>query len=53
MYGYINDFKKTLKAYDEDGWFKTGDIGYYTNDGYLFIVSRIKDVLTYNNRRVH
>lgn len=52
MIGYMNDMKKTVISYDEDGWFKSGDIGYYTDDCYLFIVGRIKELMIYKGKRV-
>lgn len=52
MIGYAYDMKKTINSYDEDGWFKSGDVGYYTNDGCLFIVGRIKELLIYKDIRV-
>lgn len=52
MNGYVNDMKKTMNSYDDDGWFKSGDIGYYTNDCCLFIVGRINEQMTYHSRRV-
>lgn len=52
MLGYVNDMKKTICAYDEDGWFKSGDVGYYTDDCCLFIVGRIKELMIYKDQRV-
>jgi long-chain acyl-CoA synthetase len=43
--GYHKDAAATLEAFTEDGWFKTGDIGRFTDDGFLQIVDRKKDIL--------
>lgn len=52
MIGYAYDMKKTVNSYNEHDWFKTGDIGYYTDDCCLFIIGRIKELLIYTGLRV-
>jgi long-chain acyl-CoA synthetase len=43
--GYHKDPDATREAFTDDGWFKTGDIGRFTDDGFLQIVDRKKDIL--------
>jgi long-chain acyl-CoA synthetase len=44
MLGYYKDEKQT-KEVMEDGWFKTGDLGYIDTDNYIFISGRSKNVI--------
>jgi long-chain acyl-CoA synthetase len=43
--GYHKDPAATREAFTEDGWFKTGDVGQLTDEGFLRIVDRKKDIL--------
>jgi long-chain acyl-CoA synthetase len=44
MVGYHNDPDATREAF-MDGWLRTGDVGHMDEDGYVFIVDRIKDLI--------
>lgn len=43
--GYWNKPEQTLAAFPGDGWFRSGDLGYLDEEGYLFIVDRKKDII--------
>ncbi|QIO35997.1 non-ribosomal peptide synthetase [Bradyrhizobium sp. 1(2017)] len=49
--GYYNDAAATKAAF-RNGWFRTGDLGYLDEDGYLFIVGRIKDVINRGGQKI-
>ena len=49
MLGYYKDEKATAKAFTEDGWFRTGDVGYLDEDNYCHITGRLKSVIVLEN----
>lgn len=50
--GYANNMEDTKNAFDSQGWYKTGDLGYITEEGDIFIVDRKKDMIKYLNYQV-
>jgi acyl-CoA synthetase (AMP-forming)/AMP-acid ligase II len=53
MAGYWNNETATSTAVDADGWFKTGDAGYYNDDGYLFLHDRVKDMIVSGGENIY
>ena len=52
--GYYQNPEATKDAFTEDGWFKSGDLGKFDENGDLFIVGRSKDVIVLpNGKNIH
>ncbi|EDS42065.1 4-coumarate-CoA ligase 1 [Culex quinquefasciatus] len=52
MLGYLYNADATLAAFDEEDFFKSGDVGYFDSDGYLYVIDRIKDIIKFNNYQI-
>lgn len=49
MRGYYRRPEETAAAFTEDGWFRTGDAGYFDADGSLVLTERLKDLFKTSN----
>ena len=48
MIGYYHNEEENKKAFI-DGWFRTGDYGYITKDGFIYVTGRKKDIIVLKN----
>lgn len=53
MLGYLDDPGATRAAFDDDGWYRSGDVARVDDDGYLFVVDRIKDMIVTGGENVY
>jgi acyl-coenzyme A synthetase/AMP-(fatty) acid ligase len=51
--GYIGDDKATAATLDSGGWLRTGDLCYIDNEGFLFFVDRIKELIKCKGYQVY
>ncbi|MEO9515627.1 MAG: AMP-binding protein [Paracoccaceae bacterium] len=52
MLGYLNNEEATRNTVTDDGWMKTGDVAIIDEDGYLFIVDRLKELIKFKGFQV-
>jgi acyl-CoA synthetase (AMP-forming)/AMP-acid ligase II len=52
MKGYLNNPEATAETLVEDGWLRTGDIARIDQDGFTFIVDRLKELIKYKGYQV-
>jgi fatty-acyl-CoA synthase len=53
MKGYWNRPEATREAIDAEGWFHTGDVGYFDSDGFLYLCDRVKDMVITGGENVY
>jgi acyl-CoA synthetase (AMP-forming)/AMP-acid ligase II len=53
MLGYFNDQTATEAAFNAQGWFMTGDLGWLDEAGYLHVTGRKKEVIIRGGRNIH
>jgi fatty-acyl-CoA synthase len=53
MKGYWNRPEATAAAIDSEGWFRSGDAGYFNEAGFLFIHDRVKDMIVSGGENVY
>ena len=49
--GYLDDPEATAAAF-VDGWFRTGDLGRFDEDGYLYLAGRIKELINRGGEKI-
>jgi len=52
MVGYLNNETATKNMIDKDGWLKTGDIVKIDDDGYCFVLDRMKELIKFKGLQV-
>lgn len=52
MRGYLGNPQATEEMIDADGWLRSGDVGYADEQGQLFVVDRLKELIKYKGRQV-
>ncbi|MCS6918959.1 MAG: 4-coumarate--CoA ligase family protein [Fimbriimonadales bacterium] len=52
MKGYLNNPEATAQTLTPDGWLRTGDVGYVDEDGYFYIVDRVKEMIKYKGLQI-
>lgn len=52
MKGYLGNMEATEATLDSEGWLKTGDLAYVDEDGFVFVLERIKELIKHNGYQV-
>ena len=52
MSGYLDDAEMTAAVLSPDGWYRTGDLGYLDEDGFLFLTGRLNDLINRGGEKI-
>ena len=52
MSGYLDDPEATAAALHPDGWYRTGDLGYLDDDGFLFLTGRLTELINRGGEKI-
>jgi 4-coumarate--CoA ligase len=50
--GYYKNLQATEATINKEGWLRTGDVGYIDDDGDIFVVDRVKELIKYKGFQV-
>jgi acyl-CoA synthetase (AMP-forming)/AMP-acid ligase II len=50
--GYLDDPELTATVLTPDGWFRTGDLGYLDEDGFLFLTGRVNELINRGGEKI-
>ncbi|MBM4350099.1 MAG: long-chain fatty acid--CoA ligase, partial [Deltaproteobacteria bacterium] len=53
MKGYLNNLEATQSAFWKDDWLRSGDIGLFDSESYLYVVDRLKDLIITGGENVY
>lgn len=53
MKEYLGNIEATAATLDSEGWMKTGDLAYVDEDGFVYVLERIKELIKHNGYQVN
>ena len=52
LVGYFSNEEATSSTLDSEGWLRTGDLCYIDEDGFIFVIDRLKELIKYKGYQV-